>query len=144
MLLVIAAWVWWGNIKLIAPGDQPRDTRVDQEENTRRPAENKTTLTYSDPVINPFYRAAEPSQRPKSQSAPQKLKVMPELPPGVKLTGFVRRGISSQAVLTAGGETRVLASGDSLFEWHLIEIINNGAVFRSGETTDTMWIHGTR
>ena len=61
---------------------------------------------------------------------------------GHKLSGLIKRGLSSQAVIMLpNGSTKVLSVRDSLGIWELISINENAAIFKHEKKRDTIWLY---
>jgi len=146
LLLLIAGYVWWCNIKALHPRQAEADSQSGPGSQKNPLLGQKPPLQYCEVKINPFRR---PDQRTRSPGTdrPAEKRPKPTLQSTVvsRLTGILRKGDSSQAVVGLENHTPlVLSLGDSLVDWELRAITAISAVFQRGKCFDTLWLDTDR
>lgn len=142
LLVSIAAYIWWGNIKSFSNKSSGYYNIQDIDKNHKKDMTSKKSIQYIKPRINPFKRTINTEQPPEKKSKPKKLPKPPaKLSSKYKLSGFIQENKTSQAIITFSTNiTKVLSIKDSLEQWEFIEIKNNLAIFRHEKIYDTLWM----
>lgn len=138
VLLIVAGYIWWGNIQFFTQSDASSMMEPDGgSEISTEPVAATVVPAWEPPRVNPFQRitySTAPPDRPRAPAPPK-----PELPPEYGLTGFLQRGNQSQAVIRIGqGGSTVLSIGDSLGAWQLVNVIDQAAILLNEKTYDTL------
>lgn len=139
VLVAVALYIWWGNLKLFYAEPEPAEAGLQVHRDGLRP-DASSALEYSPPKVNPFSRSIPrrvndgiPTQNPPA--------AIVKLSQNYRLVGAVGVGKGSQVIIAnpVGGQT-VLAVGDTLAAWKLVEIHDNFVVFRQARLHDTLRI----
>lgn len=152
VLLVVAGYVWWGNLRSFQSSMAPESTEQQAAADTADPtAKSRTAIAYVEPKVNPFLKkarvdASQPPQPPTSRTQRPAARNTPP-PPSARgtLKGLVRESETPQVVVVFEDRTSaVLSVGDSLGTWQLIAIRDSLAVFKLEKAYDTLWLDGKR
>lgn len=140
VLLVVAGYIWWGNIQLFMSA-QPEDTPLPASEVHHTPrGGSASSLPYLPPKVNPFRKYSVSTAQTGEAVKPKP----PELPPlhsTHKLRGIVGKGKLAQAIVQLSDRsTRILSTGDSLESWQLKEIKDFYVTFLNGKHHDTLFL----
>jgi hypothetical protein len=146
VLLLILAYVWWGNLRLMT--DQPIfDVSGSDAKGYDGKVTESAALEFSEPKTNPFRRYLSVPPSPTRSAAPMPSKV-PEFPPPstrYRLIGALVEHNQSQAVfLDEAATSTVLALKDSLMSWTLVGISDTIAIFAKEKQRDTLVLQGNR
>jgi len=152
VLLLIAGYIWWGNLRSfqssVAPGLPEQQAAADTADPT---AKNRAAIAYVEPKVNPFLNkaradASQPPQPPVSRTQrPGPRNTPPSPSTRCTLKGLVRESETPQVVVVFEDLTSaVLSVGDSLGTWQLIAIRDSLAVFKLEKAYDTLWLDGKR
>jgi hypothetical protein len=139
-LLIVAGYVWWGDLKLLFPSKRLAEPTAVASITDTAHVVKALALSFMAPRVNPFHRWVRTAGN--SAMKPAAAQPVPELlHTSHALVGLVNRGKTSQAIVLAPESKRkVLAAGDSLNNWKLVEIKDNHATFRQGKRSDTLWL----
>lgn len=142
VLAVIMVVIWWDALRTMYPDTVSYKVTTPTGASAEQHAEG-SQLPYAPPKINPFRRYIDsPQSSPQRAQTPAKPTPPPRLNIQYSLSGIVRRGPQSQAVITtADGSSRVLSIADSLDVWELIAIEEDLIVFEHAKQKDTLWLY---
>lgn len=143
VLLVILLYVWWGNLKLFFP-PSPVPQEVPRSGTVSVGSDTQAHLVYREPRINPFLRPRTDDVSKQSKSpVPRPGPSVALVSGSYTLSGIVTKGATSQAVIrTDQDSTFILATGDSLVGWRVVEITSNRVVFSHEKLRDTLRLEG--
>ncbi len=143
LLLVIAGYIWWGNLALLFPTTVPVDTQAPGDTLGASRALLPDPVVYREPRVNPFLHAiaGPPDQSHERTTQPAGPVAFPR---SLQLAGVLCLGKSSQAVLQLDPQTtKTFSLGEHFGEWTLIEVTDETAVFGADKARDTLHLVGT-
>ncbi len=140
VLMAILLFVWWGNLKLLLPGQIGRRPTDITKSGGSGPIGNGLAPGYREPTRNPFQRP-DPLNRILATTPPSPASRTPETRPALpyELVGVLREGRKSQVVVvSAEGQSSLLDIEDSLCGWTLTTVKDTFVILRNGRWRDTL------
>ncbi len=145
-LVVVAGYVWWGNLTQFYGGQTYESYDSGRESTTNNVDNKRAQLAYKPPKINPFRRfpsqnKVAPPTNTRRRSEPPPVPV-PALSTQYTLSGILSKQDRPQAVVRCPGNiSTVVTVGDSLGNWEVIVVSERSLICQQGKTHDTLW-HG--
>ena len=141
LLLVLLIYIWWDAIAVFSTGETPVAINLTPIDSKAKETSEKVSIEYRPPKINPFARAAKIKPTPKRAKTGSR-SLTPTLSETHQLTGILRRGKLSQAVIELpSGTSAILSLGDTISEWRLHKIHKELVIFKKDKRFDSLFLH---